>query len=287
MKFETIEIMEALVLNQLRAARHALETINDFLTVQPVEVAGLSFFERSKTEKQIARSICLPTVASTAVNFIFQDKIIGDSDGSIRVGDFYKVMLPLHKVEPTSLPLPYDMGWRITDDKGNTYHHAVAAFLNIFNIKTYSLHSFSGLEWIFSQVKNKKAFVAVSLDNSFLVKKTLDKDSLLKVKEIYPNIGKQPGRHVVFISQFSGNSVFMADSFQYLAPGENPKIKEYRIEEINEYFNYQLGGPTQALIFTREEIDFPSENVKNMFIPDYVQTKIARLSDRFNKAKTI
>ncbi len=119
--FPSFQMSAASVFLSVQVNKNKLvKTINDFLTVQPVEVAGLSFFERSKTEKQIARSICLPTVASTAVNFIFQDKIIGDSDGSIRVGDFYKVMLPLHKVEPTSLPLTYDMGWRITDDKGNT-----------------------------------------------------------------------------------------------------------------------------------------------------------------------
>lgn len=276
---------EALVLNQFRAAKKVFESMRDFFEAGGGSVSGLSFFRESLDESHIVRSICLPTVASTAVNFVFNSKIIGDETGEITVGDFYKVMLPLHRIEPTKMPASYDMGWRVVDDFGNTYHHAVAAFLKIFDLKTYSLREFSGIGELLSAISGREAFLSLSLDNRFSLEKTIDEEGLKYLARIYPGFGSQKGRHAVFVSGFTGNRVFIADPFQILKKGESPKIKEFDYSEIDWYFSHQAAS-VRALAFSKEEIDFPEANINKIYIPDYVEKEIALFRNKFHFTKT-
>lgn len=277
--------MTELVLNQFRAAKKVFESMRDFFAAGGGNVSGLSFFSESLDESHIARLICLPTVALTAVNFVFGVKVVGDESGEITVGDFYRTMLPLHRSEATKMPVPYDMGWRVVDGSGNTYHHAIAAFLKIFGLKTYSLRGFSGIAELLSAISGREAFLSLSLDNRFSWEKTVDEDGLKYLARTYPDFGSRKGRHAVFVSGFTGSRVFIADPFQILKKGESPKIKEFDYSEIDRYFSHQA-APVRALAFSKEEIGFPEANINKIYIPDYVEKEVALFKNKFHFTKT-
>ncbi len=277
--------MTELVLNQFRAAKKVFESIRDFFADGGGNVSGLSFFSESLDESHIARLICLPTVALTAVNFIFGARVVGDESGEITVSDFYKVMLPLHRSEPTKMPVPYDRGWRVVDDFGNTYHHAVAAFLKAFDLKTYSLRGFSRIGELLSAISGREAFLSLSLDNRFSLEKTVDEEGLKYLARTYPDFGSQSGRHAVFVSGFTGSRVFIADPFQILKKGELPKINEFDYSEIDRYLN-RRGTPVRALVFAKKEIDFPETNMNKIYIPDYVEKEMVLFGNKIHFTKT-
>ena len=260
---------ESLFLNQFRAADGVATALESFFRTERHNVTGLDCLQ-GKSSQSLVRKICLPTVACMAINFIFDSRVIGDKDGDIVVGDFYRITLPFHKVEPSGLPKPYDMGWRIVDPLGNTYHHAVAAFLNIFGVKVHSLHNFSGIDQLFDMIPGKKSFLALSLDNRFILEQTLDSGEKELLKKLYPDFGVEKGRHVVLLDGFDSGSVSVVDPFQVLKDGEPPKSKILAWNVMD-----------KALVFSQEELGFPKENLKNIFIPEYVEKDIEVLKKRF------
>jgi len=138
------------------------------------------------------------------------------------------------------------MGWRIVDPLGNTYHHAVAAFLNIFGVKVHSLHNFSGIDQLFDMIPGKKSFLALSLDNRFILEQTLDSGEKELLKKLYPDFGVEKGRHVVLLDGFDSGSVSVVDPFQVLKDGE-PNQRQANTSEIFNPRITQCSSSTNAL----------------------------------------
>lgn len=241
-----------LLLNQTRAAPYVKEVIDDF--DKKGKLSPNFWIFRTSETKEIARHLCLPTASSSAINLLLGKKIIGDKDGDFRVGDFYRLFIPLHSAQPTGLPAPYDQGWWVMDQTGNIFHQAIIAFAQMFNVQAQSLMGFSSIEWIFEKIGQNRAVAVVSVDNRYL---------------LGDNSHLNPGRHSVLVLSLENKQALVFDTF-------DSRSKIIDLESLNRSLAQDKTRPKQGLVFSLTKINFPEKYVKKIHIPEKVKDEIQK-----------
>lgn len=236
-----LNMEEKFLLNQNKAASYTKKVIDDLDKEGKLGDNFLIF--RTNDLKEITRHLCLPTVCSSAINILRGKKIIGDEDGDFRVGDFYRIFIPLHSTKPTGLPAPYDKGWWVMDKEGNIFHQAIIAFAKAFGIQAQSIIDYPSVEWVFEKIgKHRAAAVSVSVNN-----------------------GK--GRHALLILSFQKGKCLVSDPL-------NPNPRFVAASTINKSLARNDQRPSQGIVFSREPIIFPKKYLKKIYIPNEVEKKL-------------
>lgn len=91
---ETINVyLKSLSVSQIEAAEYTLQIIQNTPNVSQDKslkaVAETDIF-------RLRRGLCLPCAAATCINLVTKQRLIGDRDSNIKVGDIYQITLPFH-----------------------------------------------------------------------------------------------------------------------------------------------------------------------------------------------
>lgn len=253
------------ILSQFRAASYACDILRQCYKTDPAKFALAQYWFENMTPDSLGNDLCLPVAACTAVNILSGKKAIGDAEGSFRVGDFFKIMLPFHGLPSVGQPAPYDRGWWVINQDGNVYHHAVVAFVSACGLFAYPVKNFSSIAEPFQWCADSDLVFAASLDNKFI--------ALTNPKYI----SAVPGRHVVDILPEENGRFSVTESCQFLSTGETPKIFSFSAPELDKYLDYVQPRPTQGIIFSKNQLSIPPEHVLPIYIPDMVQYSLSAL----------
>lgn len=125
-----------LVLSQIEAATYTHRVLANMDLKDPslTAVAETDVF-------RLRRGLCLPYAAAVSINVVSKRRVIGDGDGRIKVGDFYRWALPFHNrrslinLDGQKIREP----WWFTTRQGDVYHHALVAIARGFGIAAVSV----------------------------------------------------------------------------------------------------------------------------------------------------
>lgn len=230
---------------------------------------------------RLRRGLCLPSAVSTAINFLLEEKIVGDSEGSLRVGDFFKHLLPFHGCFPSD---SQPRGWLVVSGSGDMYHHAAVAFSKGMNLQAYSISDFHSLI-DFAEAIRAGFKVAVSLNNRYVLDCTLGGEGrnvrvgedgtpeiLIDGPDRETHFRKfENGRHVVTLVDMSDEDVLISDSFCLPQMGDVSCLQEWPVCTVDKYLLYHDLAPTRAILIGRDEIAKNSGlNIRELVIPDIV-----------------
>lgn len=247
---------EYFCLSQIKSASYALEVIHSLENV--ARDSSLKAVRETDVYR-LRRGLCLPCAAATCLNKLKGERLIGDDDGYLKIGDFFKLLLPFHGLKGVINPKTgkeFPQGWLVATPEGDVYHQAIIAFTKALGITAISVENFKSLSE-FLPVLNNNSAMAVSLDNRFVLEQVLKNNPQLMA---YPKIlieGKdgldfrefEEGRHVVAVLQAKKGKLTICDSFSLPQMKESPLL-ELEIEEVDHYLAYRTGGPSKGIIFS-------------------------------------
>lgn len=248
------------LIDQIRAAPYTMNVIQE-LKQQGVLRAD-DPHHRAVLETDVyrlRRGLCLISAASVCMNMVCRERIIGDEIGKIRVGDFYRLLLPHHAIYSTNR---FPKGWLVVTDQGDIYHHAIVAFAKILGVNATPVQGFKSLTE-FKDVLDQGGSVAVSLDNWFVTEQSLkrfenviekgtDGNVCIRVESDNGLVEKRQfehGRHVVTLLDIHDNVVTIADSFNLPQTQSHGLVVSLPISESDRYLNYTIQGNTRAVVF--------------------------------------
>lgn len=296
--------LELYCLSQIKAAPYTLEIIRSLDIVR--EDPSLGAVKETDVYR-LRRGLCLPCAAATCINKVKGERLIGDSEGSIRIGDFFKIVLPFHGTKGVINPetgKEFSAGWLVATPNGDIYHHAIIAFAQALGVTGVTVRDFKSITE-FSHILDKGGCFAVSLDNRFVLEQTLGNNP--ELVDYSPNQKHKPkiliegeeglgfrnfeeGRHVVAILEINEGKTLIADSFVLPQMGSN-LLLELDISIVDKYLTYKTGGSTRGIIFSlnpridefiRPEYLFP------VTIPEkVVKTIRENLRQNFESSKTL
>lgn len=258
------------LVDQMRAAAYALKTIAD------LEFAGTLNKENPHHKAiletdvfRLRRGLCLPSAASTCINKTFNKRIIGDEDGNLKIGDFFRFLLPHHCKYPTS-DLP--KGWLVATDQGDMYHHSIVAFAQGLGISAIPVKNFASLRE-FQPIMDSGGCVTVSLDNWFVPEMTLkgldcieliENDFYIKVDTLngITRSRFEHGRHVVSIVKMENEIATIADSFNLPQTKIHGLMVTAPIEKIDHYLSYINPATTRGIVFPNPNHPIPLQNLE-------------------------
>ena len=284
-----------LLIDQIRAAKgvyaalHTLETQGKFDRHDPtlVGVAETDVF-------RLRRGLCLPSAVGVGVNLACHQRIIGDDDGVLDIGDVYKMLIPHHGRYPSdSMP----KGWWVVTTAGDMYHHAAVALAHGLGLECTSVQGIKTLGQ-FSEIIKDGAGVAVSLNNRFVVEQTLRPfpDSIKREgDQTYIRVDGvdgpewklfQDGRHVVDLLSIhdthEGARVTFADSFNLPQTGNQHGLTvTLPIEVADRYLRYHDGAQPRALVISKKSMTSNTLTPIPAYVPPEVERGIHQyLSER-------
>lgn len=250
--------------DQLTAAEYAKEVINGFPEGVRDRFSGTV---EKDLAYQLKRGLCLPSATAACINKVLNKRLVGDREGILRVGDFYRLLLPFHdrdglkNLDGNDLNMP----WWLATESGDTYHHAAVAFSLGLGVPAKAISDFNSVEALKPFLQAGGA-VAISLDNSFVLEKTLagkpefvgqDRGGGRTIlvegpggKELRPF---ENGRHVVALTQGREGHYLVSDSFNLPQRGNGGMVLELRAEEIDPYLKNTAGSPSRGIAFSKEE----------------------------------
>ncbi|MCS7093038.1 MAG: hypothetical protein NZL96_01190 [Patescibacteria group bacterium] len=244
---------------------------------------------------RLRRGLCLPCASAVAINILLNRRVVGDDDGILSIADMHRLLLPHHGKYPTT---NFPCGWLVVNDKGDMYHHAIAAFAEALEINTYSLLGFKKIDDLINIMeKAKNSAIVVSFNNRFVLEQTLknypdsikkDGDKfLIKVSTPEGDIFKpfENGRHAVTILNFSTSSgeLLVADSFNLPQTKQTKGILvRLSLEEATEYLKYHDNAITRAIVFSQNpDLKSIFQDLLIPYIPKEVKSDLSsRIDDK-------
>lgn len=264
--------------NQLQSVEATHQVLVDFFRrPRPTGLAVL----KNVSGYELGAHLCLVSSLATSINFVLKKRVFGNDDEETRlkVGDFYRLMLPFHFEGRTKQPKPYDQGWRVITKTGEVYYHSVIAFLGLFNLQGLVLVNFPSVEWLLEQLGKREDFgLLLSVDNKFVLEQTLENKGVVYtesgVKVLINGEYKDftPGTHVISIFGQEKNKVILADPF---SPPHHFKPCVFALP--SQTLNFYLRQPTQGIVFSQTELTFSSQYVRPIYIPEQVKRKIDKI----------
>jgi hypothetical protein len=234
---------------------------------------------------RLRRGLCLPSAASVAINLIKGERLIGDSDGVLTIGDYFRFLLPHHGKYPTP---EQPNGWYVISPSGDMYHQSIVAFSEALDINAYSCQGISSLEQL-SPVLKVGGSVAVSLNNHFVIDHTLSTypDTVQKTQDQIlirvntPNGQEyrpfQDGRHVVTLLDIYGGEALIADSFNLPQTGKTGLTVSVPVNEVNKYLTYHDNTTSRSIVFLPQDIQLPPDlHPTPLRIPDEVVSDLSQ-----------
>lgn len=262
---ETVLPLESYGLNQIKAASytyqaiHSLEIVNQDPSLKAVKETDVY---------RLRRGLCLPCAAATCINKVKGERLIGDEDGELKVGDFFRFVLPFHgsKGLDSQTGKEFSNGWLVVTPEGDVYHQAIIAFAEALDVEARAVRDFESVIE-FRPIVEQGGALAVSLDNRFVIEQTLRNDPelvvyegdpqtvrpkiLIKDKSGYDYREFQNGRHVVAILEFEGNRALINDSF-FLPQMRGSLLMKLDVATIDSYLKYQTGGLSRGIVFSSD-----------------------------------
>ncbi len=243
----------------------------EVLTLNQIK-AGRAIARAFPRKKNLEHSLCLLAAAGTALNFIFQRRLINETeaDGGLSLEKIYQVLLPLNgRFANSKLP----RGFLLTDALGNMYHHVVIALANALGLEGISVGNVTSLSSLKPYIQPGKKAVIVSLRNDFIWEQTLK-------MQLPKTLNWRKGRHIVAILGFSGNKVTIADSFNWRQPEKRRGVVvQLPLNVAESYLKDESNRANQAIIFSRDILGNLPFRQNNIFIPPEV---IAHLQKTLN-----
>ncbi len=244
----TISKLETLTLNQIKAGRELAKIFPG---------------------KNLERSLCLLAAAGTAINFIFQKRLINETrtNRGFSLEEVYRAFLPLAgRFANPKLPL----GFLLTDTFGNMYHHVAIALANALGLEGVSVGNVTNLSSLEPYIQPGEKAVVVSLRNDFIWEQTL---------KMQPpkTLSWQKGRHAVAILGFNENRVTITDSFNRQQPERRRGVVVRLPLDVAEYYlKDEANRANQAIIFSRTVLDNLPFKQNNILIPPEVITHLRK-----------
>ena len=266
---EIEENLGSYCLNQIKAAPYALEVIDssDIASNDPSLIAV-----KETDVYRLRRGLCLPCAAATCINRVKRKRLIGDSDGLLKVGDFFRFLLPFHGIKGVIDPKTgkeFSGGWLVSTPEGDVYHHAIIAFSKALGVAGKPVKGFKSIAE-FSPVIDNGGALAVSLDNRFVIEQTLRNNPqlvaysddgrkrpriLIEDKEGLSFREFEEGRHVVAVLAVDKRKTILSDSF-FLPQMEKSLLLELETAVVDNYLNYETNGLSRGIAFSlNPEID--------------------------------
>lgn len=266
---EIEENLELYCLNQAEAASHALKIIDssNIVSNDPSLIAV-----KETDVYRLRRGLCLPCAAAACINRVNKKRLIGDSDGPLKVGDFFRFLLPFHGIKGVIDPKTgkeFSGGWLVSTPEGDVYHHAIIAFSKALGVTGKTVKGFKSIAEFFPVVDNGGA-LAISLDNRFVIEQTLRNNPQLvaysddgrKRPRILIEDGEglsfrefEEGRHVVAILAVNERKTILSDSF-FLPQMKKGLLLEIETAVVDNYLNYKTSGLSRGIVFSlNSEID--------------------------------
>ncbi len=260
-----------------------------------VETDASLFAVRETDVFRLRRGLCLPSSSATCINGVLDKRAIGEThnDADITLGDIYRILLPFHNQKNLSngQDQVFTKPWFVVTENGDMYHQAMIAVANGFNVQAQSIIGIQNVERLREFVLTGGK-VALSLDNTFVIDKTLDRDPEFvsqRSGSFYINIdGRngnefrkfEEGRHVVSIIGIDGEDFLIHDSFGLPNINAGRLFMALSAEEINPYLNYKQGGVTRGIVFAKglsEMKDIEDLVNPDVFIPKDAVSLIQKL----------
>lgn len=248
-------------IDQIRAADYARSVIDDLGNRGLLEDEGLKGVRETDVYR-LRRGLCLPSAASASINWVKGERVIGDADGDIRVGDIFDIMVPYHGSK--ELDPRYERGWLFSTEEGDIYHQAIVAFSEGMDVPAMPVKGFKSVRDFEPFVQEGRA-VAVSFDNGFVLDKTLqNKPELVNGERqvlIEGNSGVvyrsfEIGRHVVAILEIEDEHAVILDSFRLPQLEMEDVILRLPIYEVDDYLQNGDIGNSRAIMFSKNRSDF-------------------------------
>ena len=275
---ESDRYLEQYCLNQIKAAPYTLQVIRSLNIIE--KDPSLTAVKETDVY-QLKRRLCLPCAAATCINKLKGERIIGDEGGALRVGDFFKYVLPLHRAKGVIDPntgKEFPKGWLVVTPKGDVYHHAIIAFAQALGVTGKAVRNFESITE-FSPIITAGGTLAVSLDNRFVIEQTLKNNPelvayggnpnkvqpkiLTKTERGYDYREFQEGRHSVAVLDFFDNQVILSDSF-FLPQMQGNLLMKLDTKLVDHYLDYKTGGLSQGIIFSLDP------EVERLISPQYL-----------------
>lgn len=269
--------LEEYCLNQIKASPYTLEAIHSLDCVK--QNPSLKAVRETDVYR-LRRGLCLPSAAGACINKVKRERAIGDSDGSLRVGDFFRLVLPFHGtkgiIDPeTGRELP--QGWLVATPEGDVYHQAIIAFSQALGVTGKAVRNFKSITE-FSPIIEAGGAFAVSLDNSFVIERTLKSNSQLIAYSPEENPSPliliedegsldfrefEEGRHVVAVLEIDRERAIISDSFS-LPQMKGSLLMELDTATIDRYLNYRDGSCSRGIIFSLDS------KIDQLIKPEYL-----------------
>ncbi len=277
---EILEINQNFLINQIEAADDVYGAFKEIHNIEDPSLLAL----RETDIYRLRRGLCLPSAMATCINWLLKKPLIGSrrDEYLLTIGDFFRFVVPFHNRKQLTNEVGeiFDKPWFVVNESGDVYHQAILAFAKGLGIEAFSLINFPDIESILSLIQQGLP-IAISLDNRFVIEKTLglNPDFVEKREDgYYIKIEGQngiefrkfePGRHVVSVLGLdSSGNLIIHDSF-ILPQMKGTNLLSLSLKEVDHYLRYQQGGPTRAIVFSKEQITSPYIN-PNVFIPKEV-----------------
>ncbi len=280
-------MVERLGVSQIEEAEETLNSINEVSEV----FSDPSLQAVAETDVyRLRRGLCLPSSVATCINYLYEQNRVGKS-GEVTIGDMYRLLLPFHNQKGlTNLSgETIDKPWWFSTQEGDVYHHVIVAFARGLGVEVEPLIGFDSINQ-FRQFLKEGGSLAISLDNWFVIKETLDsRPDLVVWDNGRPKVkieGRngveyrrfEPGRHVVSIVKMEGKDSFHCwDSFQLPQLSTSECYLRLTSEEIDNYLDYQLGGKARGIALAKNRQTMGhvkpwiNENVKDMVPQEAVE----------------
>jgi hypothetical protein len=263
MSVENSEANDFCYLDQIQSADYTLAVIS---TMHHLIAGRQGLKAVAETDiYRLRRGLCLPCASSSCINKVKGFRLIGDTDGPIRVGDIYRTLLPFHgRSEFEESAELLSKGWLFTTDQGDVYHHAIVAFSEAVGVPAMSVGNFRSVK-DFEELLAAGGAAAISLDNRFVIEHTLGKDENLVISDngswkiLIDGPGGlehrkfENGRHVVAVLGISFDDVLILDSFRLPQMSSSRLIFKLPVKEVDKYLNYRTGGVSRGILFAKDD----------------------------------
>jgi hypothetical protein len=294
-KTELLDIgqYEYALLDQIKAASYTFEVIKEFEQNGGIDESLVAIKETDVF--RLRRGLCLPSAAATCINWVMRRRVIGDSRGCIKIGDFYRLLIPFHQSRNFNSKkiLNLEKGWLFATSEGDVYHHAVVAFSRALGVSAISVNGFNTI-LEFRSLFRQGGAMSLSLDNRFVIDHTLKRDKRLIKKEngrwrilIEGSEGLgfrefEEGRHVVSLLEISDNGlVTILDSFRLPQMPVQKMIMRLNYQEVDKYLNYKTGEVTRGILFAGDNciLEEWRKRMVDVFVPSEIVETIKRELD--------
>jgi hypothetical protein len=254
------------LIDQIRAADDASAAIRELQNegiLKPENPHHLAVLETDVYK--LRRGLCLPSAASVAINVVKRERLIGDDAGQIKIGDYFRFLLPHHGEYPSS---DQPNGWYVVSPSGDMYHQSIVAVSEALEVPAFSCQGIKSVSE-YREVLTRGGSVAVSLNNRFVIEQTLapyrdaviDMGGTTFIKVSTANGFAyrpfQDGRHVVTLLEMNGRTATFADSFNLPQTQTHGLTVTVPLEVADRYLNYHDGATPRSIVFLPPESELP------------------------------